>query len=125
MARAPSADACFCGDHGSPTQELAKSAAVFEAHIDKVDPYKSANSPNEQAHVTVLRAWKGTAARSHLVLDAGRGGGGCLYRFETGANYLIYAYKGDDRRLHVSYCSRTKQSAKAQDDFDELGPASK
>ena len=44
------------------------------------------------------------------------GGGDCGYPFQTGTEYVIYAYKNSDGRLETGICSRTRPLAEAGDD---------
>jgi hypothetical protein len=46
----------------------------------------------------------------------GLGGGDCGYPFQTGADYVVYAYKNSEGRLETGICSRTRPLAEGGDD---------
>jgi len=46
----------------------------------------------------------------------GFGGGDCGFPFQTGTEYVVYAYKNSDGRLETGICSRTRPLAEAGDD---------
>ena len=48
-----------------------------------------------------------------LDIFSGRGGGDCSVRFTVGEKYLIDAWRGEDRRVSVSTCSRTRPLVEA------------
>jgi hypothetical protein len=54
--------------------------------------------------------------REEIEILTGYGGGDCGYPFQTGAEYVLYAYKNSDGRLETGICSRTRPLAEAGDD---------
>lgn len=54
--------------------------------------------------------------QQEIEILTGLGGGDCGYSFQTGAEYVIYAYKNSDGRLETGICSRTRPLAEAGDD---------
>lgn len=123
------ASACSCGPSDTPGEALAKSDAVFEATVEKIDAVPTKMDPvtarvtgGSLAHVTVLRSWKGAAARSHVLVEGGIGASMCGYPFVVGKTYVIYAYRGQESQLRTSICRRTKLSEVAQEDLKALGP---
>jgi hypothetical protein len=54
--------------------------------------------------------------QQEIEILTGLGGGDCGYPFQTGAEYVVYAYKNPDGRLETGICSRTRPLAEAGDD---------
>lgn len=54
--------------------------------------------------------------QQEIEILTGFGGGDCGYPFQTGAEYVVYAYKNSDGRLETGICSRTRPLAEAGDD---------
>jgi hypothetical protein len=55
-------------------------------------------------------------SQREIEILTGLGGGDCGYPFQTGAEYVVYAYKNSDGRLETGICSRTRPLDKAGDD---------
>jgi hypothetical protein len=54
--------------------------------------------------------------QQEIEILTGLGGGDCGYPFQTGSEYVVYAYKNSDGRLETGICSRTRPLAEAGDD---------
>ena len=77
--------------------------AIFSG--EALEIIKNPNSYFLTVKFRVDKSWKGKNS-SILLVNTGRGGGDCGYRFEIGKKYLVYAY-GSDAELGVTICSRT------------------
>lgn len=125
---APVTYACSCAMPGSPTEEMAKSGAVFSGKvIEIVDRNKnglthSSADPMEVV-ITVDEIWKGID-ESQVVVVTERDSASCGFQFEVDKNYIVYASKDGDQ-LRASLCSRTALLSAAVDDLSELGEGEK
>jgi Carboxypeptidase regulatory-like domain len=66
-------------------------------------------------------------SQQEIEILTGVGGGDCGYPFQTGADYVVYAYKNSDGHLETGICSRTRPLAQAADDvayFHSMASAS-
>jgi hypothetical protein len=57
------------------------------------------------------------AGQREIEIVTGRGGGDCGYSFQSGVDYVIYAYKNSEGRLETGICSRTRPLAQAAEDI--------
>lgn len=116
--------ACSCIMSGTPTEELAKSTAVFSARVTDINvPTRFVSfSSADPVKVTfqVDDVWKGPIQETQVATTA-RSGASCGYEFEEGKEYIVYA-QGDESDLKVSLCSRTRPLSQASADLEELGP---
>lgn len=55
--------------------------------------------------------------QQEIEILTGLGGGDCGYPFQTGADYVVYAYKNSDGHLETGICSRTRPLAQAGEDL--------
>ena len=83
-----------------------EAAAVFYGEVTEI------TQKPENFYVTVKlkveRSWK-NQAESEVIIQTGRGGGDCGYRFEIGKKYLVYAYRSEST-LETNICLRTSAS---------------
>ncbi|MFC4411808.1 LPXTG cell wall anchor domain-containing protein [Chungangia koreensis] len=125
---APVTYACSCAMPGPPTEEMARSGAVFTGKVIQiVDRNKtgltfSSADPMEVV-VAVDEIWKGID-ESQVVVVTERSSASCGFEFEVNKEYIIYASKDDDQ-LRASLCSRTALLSAATDDLTELGEGEK
>ena len=74
---------------------------------------------DRQVVFTVQRAWRGVNSErisvTSLVSD-------CMFGFEIGHEYLVFARKGDDGRPTTGICTRTSALATAGPVLAQLGP---
>jgi hypothetical protein len=56
------------------------------------------------------------SGQQEIEILTGFGGGDCGFPFQTGSEYVVYAYKNSDGRLETGICSRTRPLAEAGDD---------
>jgi hypothetical protein len=56
--------------------------------------------------------------QKEIEIVTGLGGGDCGYEFQTGVDYVVYAYKNADGRLETNICSRTRTLAEAAEDME-------
>src|SRR5713101_1070561 len=55
--------------------------------------------------------------QTEIEIVTGLGGGDCGYAFQTGEDYVVYAYKNADGRLQTGICSRTRPLRQAAEDI--------
>ena len=114
--------ACSCIMPGTPSEELAKSAAVFAGKVVSVkehEPFlKIMQSSTDPTNVefAVSEVWKGPVGRISSFTTA-RSGASCGFTFVEGKEYIVYSRDGGT----VSLCSRTTLISDAEEDLDELG----
>ncbi|WP_164010683.1 hypothetical protein [Pyxidicoccus trucidator] len=110
-----SADACSCrGWTDLPTAlRTARDKAGVIVHGRVV------SVASRQARIEVIEAFKGATGGAQLVLDTDDGGGDCSYSFESGEEYLVYAYLYEGR-LATSMCTRTRKVSKGDAELDWL-----
>ena len=58
--------------------------------------------------------------QKEIEILTGMGGGDCGYAFQSGVDYIVYAYKNPEGRLETGICSRTRPLAQAADDLAYL-----
>ena len=114
--------ACSCAGPNTVQQELQKKTAVFtgKAVSVKVNEglFRSSADP-VQVTLEVDQVWKGQVGKKQIVYTA-RDGASCGFKFESGHEYVVYAYSNNDR-LETNMCDRTKLLASAAEDLNLLG----
>ncbi len=90
------------------------------------EPEDSSGAEVLVVKIKVEQRWKGSDAEemilytSQIRYDDGSGGGsGCDYSFESGKQYLIYAF-GPEDKLKTHACARTRLMEYAEKDVREL-----
>ena len=58
------------------------------------------------------------AGQKEIEIATGSGGGDCGYEFQTGVEYVVYAYKNAEGRLETNSCSRTRPLSEANEDIE-------
>ena len=58
--------------------------------------------------------------QKEIEIVTGMGGGDCGYAFQSGVDYIIYAYKNSEGRLETGICSRTRPLTQAAEDLAYL-----
>ena len=120
--------ACSCVTPGSPSEEMASSAAVFLGKVVSVreferdDGLMSSSDPTT-IEFAVSTVWKGPSYAT-VFLTTARWGGSCGFTFVKGETYVVYSetyvvYSRDG--LTVSLCSRTRSLSESQHDLAEFG----
>ncbi|MGD6832528.1 hypothetical protein ACQCT5_10215 [Sutcliffiella halmapala] len=107
--------ACSCLPPGTPLAELEKSDAVFSGKVIEV----KTDDSTLIAKISVKESWKGMDSKEttvHTAIDSA----GCGVNFETGKEYIVYAYQ-EDGKYTTYLCSRTAELAYAHEDLNELG----
>ena len=104
--------ACSCVPPGSPSEAMARSAAVFVGRAETV----SSSSDRVTVGFKVSTHWKGPSYEA-MQLTTSRYGASCGFEFIEGQDYIVYSGDGST----VGLCSRTARLQNAQADLDELG----
>ena len=110
-----------CAVPGTPSVELARSAAVFEGEVISVRRADESGVVDATTGPTTIgfevrTVWKGpTDPTMELTTSPSRES--CGYPFVEGATYIVYAATGSS----VSACSRTLPLSEAVQDLSELG----
>ena len=113
--------ACSCVTPGSPSEEMATSAAVFMGRVVTVREFErddgliSSTDPTT-IEFAVSTVWKGPSYET-MFLTTARWDGSCGFTFVESENYVVYSRNGST----VSLCSRTRSLSEAQHDLAELG----
>ena len=113
--------ACSCVTPGSPSEELAKSTAVFMGQVVSVREFDRGNDIMSSLDPTtvefeVATIWKGPSYET-MFLTTARFGASCGFTFIEGEEYVVYSRDGST----VSLCSRTRPLSEAPHDLAELG----
>lgn len=113
--------ACKCVLPGSPSEEMARFATVFQGRVVSVrelDGGDAAPAGRGQLNVEfeVETVWKGNVGQS-INLTTVRDAAACGISFVVGDTYVVYAE--DDSTVHR--CSRTRPLSEAAEDLAELG----
>lgn len=95
-----------------------KSAAIFTGTVLEI--IKQPGDFYVTVKFKVEESWKGLRSAEATVFT-GQGGGDCGYKFETGKQYLVYAYKRSDSELETNICQRTALLAESAEDLKVLG----
>jgi len=119
--------ACSCVQGGTVCSEYAQASAVFvgvatdisTATIKRGDANHRDDFPGKVVRFSIEHAFKGVQS-PEVFVETGNGGGDCGYPFESGKSYLVYCYAGTSDTLRTGICSRTKLTAKANEDLDYL-----
>ena len=98
--------ACPCQFPISPCEAFGKSSAVFIGR-----PVK--DSEPREAVFEVIKSFGGMADKT-VRLERGYG---CQITYLKGEQYLIYARRGEDKKLYVDECSRSALLSEAEDDL--------
>ena len=115
LGSARAAQACSCVESGPACQAFWNTSLVFDAVARSVDDERGL------ATLDVLHVWKGTVP-DNLVVPSGDGGGSCVYEFQAGQHYLVFAYHDPSNgRVRVSLCSATRVWDGSGRDADFLG----
>jgi hypothetical protein len=125
-----SASACMCMSLAPPDVKTVRDIAiwetkkgngilaVFEGKVEKQEVQEGGLSPlstilsispggtHRIVTFAVSRAYRGKA-QGQVVLSTGLGGGDCGYDFDTGAEYLVYAYNVEGG-LYTDSCTATR-----------------
>ena len=114
--------ACSCAPPGSPSRELARSAAVFSGKVIDIREYTDPNAMTFSStdpttvEFEVNTVWKGPSHET-VYFTTRRSEASCGFTFVEGEQYIVYSHDGST----VSLCSRTSIISRALDDLEELG----
>lgn len=112
--------ACSCIMPGTPQEEITRSDAVFSGKVTQLTPTKAIDGTEAiKVSFEVGQVWKGQIPQE-LLVETSSSSASCGYSFESGKEYLVYAYSNEGQ-LSVGLCSRTALLADAQQDVTALG----
>ena len=119
---APQTQACTCPEPPPPSEALKGAVAVFVGRVVEIRGRKADYANGVLVKLRVRRAWKGVASETALVTTP-PDSGACGYGFQSGKDYLVYAYARKSGRFQTNICTRTTTLARARADLAVLGPA--
>lgn len=108
----PQAMACDCMVFDNAQEALADADAVFTGEVLDIAKQPRRDTGYDAVILAVDRAWKGVDATQVIVYTRWSD---CMFYFEEGERYLLYAYKSGEN-LEVSTCSSSMISNTAQAD---------
>lgn len=112
--------ACSCIMPGTPQEEITRSDAVFSGKVTQLTPVTNQDGIGSiKVSFEVGQVWKGQIPQE-LLVETSDSSASCGYSFESGKEYLVYAYSNEGQ-LSVGLCSRTALLADAQQDITALG----
>lgn len=110
--------ACSCMNSGPPCQAYWKADVVFSGTAKKGKEIPTSSGWRRNSiPFTIESTFKGRIPGNEIEVKTGTGGGDCGYPFESGQQYLVYAWSNDDGTLSTSICSRTRPLNEAADDL--------
>lgn len=111
------ADACSCMRPGTPVEEKTRHTRVFLGQVQAIED-DAHGEHRRRVRFLVRETFKGTPVR-RLSVETGMGGGDCGYRFNTGQDYVVYAW-GQDDALATGICSLTGPASDPRSGLDVL-----
>ncbi len=133
--------ACSCLPSVSPCLAAGRAAAAFTGTVLTITnpsfppspppatgPIASARNRSREAprfeppvrtvRLRIGQSLSGIApGQAEIEVVTGQGGGDCGYAFQTGAEYVVYAYRDSQGRLATGICSGTRPIAEAAEDL--------
>jgi len=123
---------CTCGGPAPVCSVYWSTPILFLGHVVGIDHIYD-NPPEERTangktftivgpgqnvvHFEVSKSYKGDVAHEVVVHTADQGSA-CAYSFETGHDYLVYAFAGKDGIFSTGRCTRTHEVTSRADDPD-------
>lgn len=114
------AHACSCAGGSAPCQQYWEASAVFigtviEGQLVKV---KLGEFEHERrvVRLSIDEAFRGVEGAEVEVIT-GLGDADCGFGFRRTQQYLVYAYRSEDQKLHTSICTRTRAISEADADL--------
>ena len=104
---------CSCRERQPPCSQYATADVVFSGLVTKITPPNEGDF-RETISFNVEKPFKGV---SDNVVDITDSRTSCSVSFKEGEKYLVYAYRSDDKKLYTSYCTRTTELSKGNDDL--------
>jgi Tissue inhibitor of metalloproteinase len=113
--------ACSCMAPKPPCQAVWEADAVFIGTVLSThdDSKRVIGFDSRLIKFAVEESFRGLASNVVEVFTS-QTGAGCGFGFQTGQQYLVYAYKGETGRLSTSICSRTRTITQATEDLSYL-----
>lgn len=110
------ARACSCLPPPPPKVALAQSDAVFEGR-----PFATNVATNMAEYsFEVDQVWKGDLP-ARVTIKTATSAAACGRTYQVGQSYIVYARRGSGKTLLDGLCSRTRTSAAAGEDLEQLG----
>lgn len=111
------ASACDCYIPENALEALEKSDAVFTGKVKKIKKVLQQGSTYDAVLIEVGETWKGVDESQVIIYTEWSS---CQFEFESGQQYLLYAYKVGEQ-YHVINCGRSTTVAKGAEDIKLLG----
>jgi hypothetical protein len=103
LGSARAALACSCSESGPACQAFWDTPLVFDAVVRSVDPAAFTVT------LDVRHVWKGKVPGRVVVPSSEGSSVACIYEFEAGKRYLVFAGRDRGGQLTVSLCSATTE----------------
>lgn len=113
--------ACSCDIPTDAIEGMAHADAVFTGEVKEIKKSKINRDAYDAVLIQVDEIWKGINESQVIVYT---GWTSCQFEFEKGEQYLLYAYKNEDR-YHVINCGRSTTTANGVEDIKLLGSGEK
>ena len=122
-ALASQAMACSCAGARRPCEAYGDAAAVFVGTVT----FSTSAKINEGEYESTKRKIRFHIDRpiknvetTDVEVMTGWGDADCGYGFRLGGQYLVYAYRYDDKALETSICTRTRPISEATEDLEYI-----
>lgn len=113
--------ACSCDIPADAIEGMAHSDAVFTGEVKHIKRANINGDTYDAVLIHVDEIWKGINESQVIVYT---GWTSCQFEFEEGEQYLLYAYKNEDK-LYVISCGRSTVMSNGAEDIKLLGPGDK
>jgi len=113
--------ACNCDIPKDAIEGMAHSDAVFTGEVKRIKTAYVNGEANNAVFIHVDEIWKGINETQVIVYT---GWNSCQFEFKEGEQYLLYAYKYEDK-YHVISCGRSATILNGAEDIKLLGPGDK
>ena len=123
LALAPGrAEACTCAPLKPPSEAAAEAGLVFSGEVTAIIPADPAKGFGpRRVQFKVQESFRGTKLTEVELHSNGGGSAACDFNFRVGREYLVYAYRRDEKSMWMtSTCSRTRPLREAGDDLRHL-----
>lgn len=123
VVAAEPAYACTCMTPATAAEALQKSSAVFRGRVVKIyrsffDRVGITRTGSYRIEFEISKQWKGTAAKSTVVITR-LTGEACGFPFEETKEYLVYVVT-EPKDIQTGICTGTKNIIEGEQDMQQL-----